>query len=128
MAQALDQLLKEIVSMTKTESMDLEQRGKAGDLDALKKWVLYSGWEKIEQDRNIKPKVKVRLFKHILQLVQLSAEATSEDIADDSAEDLIEEMTAPTPPTADQAPLHVHDPVNVAGTVICKGCGVQNFG
>ena len=132
--EQLDQLLQRIVSMSKVESMDLEKRGRAGDLEALKVWVLYTAWEKIEQDRTIEQKAKVRLFRHILQLVRLSVEVTKEDLTTykpfDPEELKIRIMSedAGAAPAADGPPAHVHDPITVAGTVICKLCGVQNFG
>jgi hypothetical protein len=71
-------LLDEIRAISPVQAMDLELLGKSGNVDALKKWVLYSAWDRIQADRTVDAKQKVRLFKTILDFVNLDVQFVAE--------------------------------------------------
>lgn len=63
---------KDIWALTPSEAMDLQARGKAGDVASMAKWVWYAAWSKIRQDRTIPAGKRCALFRALFSRVTLA--------------------------------------------------------
>lgn len=61
-------LAKRIWAITPSRALDLEERGKRGDSNALCEWALYAVWKKISNDRTIPAKKKRAAFRELIKV------------------------------------------------------------